>query len=81
MITAAQAKDISDNLKTKAAQELLRVLELSIRDAASQGLFSLNASNYDNIPCVYEHLISLGYTVEEVSDEYNIPIHRKIIWS
>lgn len=81
MITAVQAKDIADNLNTKAAQELLRVLELSIRDAASKGEFSLDATNYDRIPCVYEHLRTLGYGIEETLDEYNIPIHRRIIWS
>lgn len=81
MITAVQAKDIADNLNTKAAQELLRVLELSIRDAASKGEFILDATKFDNIPCVYEHLRTLGYGILETFDEYNIPIHRKIIWS
>ena len=80
MITANQARDLADNIETVAAKSLLSNLNQKIRDAAISGLFEIDITREPEVPCVISYLEHIGYRIEEVKDDRNYLVKRKLCW-
>ena len=80
-ITADEARLISSDITSIAAQNALKELDTLIRSAAFKGVFSLDVTEKYRIPkCVFLHLESLGYRVKKVHDENNRILKIFIEW-
>lgn len=79
MITAIQAKIVSDSITSTKSKETIELIDKLIRDAANQGKKSVIVNDITS-EAIALYLQSLGYKAEIVSTSYNTPIFLKIDW-
>jgi hypothetical protein len=80
MINAKDARELADNIKTKAAQEQLELLNDLIREAAAKGLLTTEVVDIKLLPCVEHYLKYQSYTLDKVLSTNNYPIKVSISW-
>lgn len=81
MITAKEARDLSDNLQTQKAKECLEAIEERIRREAAKGNINVNIVDLNPLDAVLTHLETIGYTVKKIkSDQYDTVLGIVISW-
>jgi hypothetical protein len=81
MITAKEAKDISDNLNSQKSKECLEQIDCRIRKAAAESYTEVEISDLKPVSSVLLYLESLGYIVKTIAEEtYNTPLSIKVQW-
>lgn len=81
MITAEEARDISNTLQTQRAKECLDVIDDRITSAAAYGYSEIDITDIKPVKAITLYLESIGYEVVTVEDEkYNSPISIKVKW-
>lgn len=81
MITAEEARDISNTLQTQRAKECLDVIDKRITDAAVYGYSEVDITDIKPVRAITQYLESIGYEVKIIEDEkYNSPLSIKVKW-
>ena len=81
MITAKEAKDLSDNLQTQRSKECLVVIDKLIKAAATKGDAKVDIKELNPSSAVLLYLESLGYSINTVkSDRHDTILVREIVW-
>ena len=81
MITAKEAKDISDNLQTQRSRECLVVIDKLIKAAAAKGDTKVDIKDISPSSAVLLYLESLGYSINTVKiDRHDSILVREIVW-
>lgn len=81
MITAKEAKDISDNLLTQRSKECLVVIDKLIKAAAAKGDTKVDIKDINPSSAVLLYLESLGYSINTIkSDRHDSILVREIVW-
>ena len=81
MITAIEAKDISNTLQTQRAKECLEEIDKRVKLAASKGYTEIDITDLKPVSAVLLYLESIGYAISTVEDDkYNAPLSIMIAW-
>ena len=72
MITAKEARDLSDNLQTQRAKECLKLIEVRVREHAARGNTSVDITDLNPLDAVITHLESVGYVIKKVKSDYSV---------
>ncbi len=81
MITAIEAKDISNTLQTQRAKECLEEIDKRVKSAASKGYVEIDITDLKPVNAVLSYLASIGYTIPIVEDsKYNTPLSITLKW-
>lgn len=81
MITAKEAKDISDNLQTQRSKECLVEIDKLIKAAAAKGDTKVDIKELNPSGAVLLYLESLGYSINTVkSDRHDTIIIKEVVW-
>jgi len=81
MITAKEAKDISDNLNSQRSKACLEEIDSRIHKAAAESFNEVEIIDLKPINAVLLYLTSLGYNINTLLDEsHNTTLSIKITW-
>ena len=81
MITAKEAKDISDNLNSQKSKDCIEEIDSRIRKAAAESFNEVEIIDLKPINAVLLYLTSLGYNINNLLDESNnTTLSIKITW-
>jgi hypothetical protein len=81
MITAIEAKDISDNLNSQKSKECLKQIDCRVRKVAAESYTEVEISDLKPVRSVLLYLESLGYFIKTITEEkYNTPLSIKLQW-
>jgi hypothetical protein len=80
MITAEQARVLSNEITTDLAKEQLSIIEKAILKSASKGENSVKLTEIYPYEGIVVFLESLGYTCKCIKSSYNTPILLIIEW-
>jgi len=80
MITAKEARSVSEDLKTQKCQNTLSQIDNDIRQAAAKGEYGISIIKYTPTQGILTHLETLGYTCTAVRDQYDVLITADLRW-
>lgn len=80
MIKAKAAREVADNITSKAALKQIERMNNIIQEAAIAGLFKVDITQEDISPCVEHYLTFLKYKITKVVDDNNYTIKKQICW-
>ena len=80
MIKAKIARELSDNITSSAAQKQLKQLDAIVLAAAAAGLFKVDVTKEEILPCVEHYLYYIGYQIKKVTDEHQYVLKFEICW-
>lgn len=80
MITAKEARSVSEDLQTQKCQNTLSQIDNDIRQAAARGECSISILKYTLTQGILTHLETLGYNCNVQKDQYGISIVADLKW-
>lgn len=80
MIKAKAARELADNITSKAALKQIERINDLIQEAAVAGLFEIDITREDTSPCVDHYLSFLKYKVTTVVDDNKYVLKKQISW-
>jgi hypothetical protein len=80
MIPASTAREMSDDLSTQKSQNILKLIEDRVKEAASQGNTQISATDLVISNGIKLYLENLGYKCDVYKDDYNVVIRFDIKW-
>jgi len=80
MITAKEARSVSEDLKTRKCQDILTQIDHDIRQAAALGDCGINIVKYAPTQGILTHLETLGYICNVQKDQYDVLVTAVLKW-
>ena len=80
MIEAKAARELADNITSKAALKQIEKIDELVQTAAAAGLFTVDITREEISPCVEHYLTFLKYKIKKVIDDNQYVIRRELSW-
>lgn len=80
MITAREARIISESITSLKIQKELKVISEKIQLAANSGLKFIVIEDIEPVESIKLYLESLDYKCEIITSSYSTPLYFKISW-
>jgi hypothetical protein len=80
MITAKDAKSVSQDLSTQRCKDVITHIDQAVREAASNGEQSLNIARFQPTDSMKIYFESLGYRCVTTKNEYDVYVVFNLNW-